>query len=285
MTFQHRTIEVPTPPRDTRPNPLSEIGSYLAGRLGAPARIANEVVGITTSPNDEGLLMLQGNVEVLAQWRDRAQTQWLLEFIQCTAGELGMVARGQPRSPSATPPQKVTLFEGHVTIELTPAQAKAIADAPPFNPLSDFVVDSTTDASGRAPQVSQKELLRFRAEVARDVRAFLHEPHKEWKVAPGGSFVRSLRWHEHTSRPVAVFFARDWRVRFKLRAIDLLVSQGPRIRQCEDPECAKPWFLQHDGRQRFCSPACAGRIRLGRFKAKQNATNQRARAEKPARLS
>jgi hypothetical protein len=283
MAFRNHTLKIPTPARDTRPTPLSDTCSYIAGRLGAPARIANEVVAVTTSSDGEALLMLQRNVEVLAQWRDREQTQWLLDFIQCPASELGVIAQGQPRSSSAATPREVTLFGR--TIKLTPAQAKAIADSPPFNPLGDFVVDFATDAGGRAPQVSNKELLRFRAEVARAVRAFLREPHKEWKVAPGGSFVRSLRWHEHTSRPIAVFFARDWRVRFKLRAIDLLASQGPRIRQCEDPKCARPWFLQHDGRQRFCSPGCADRVRIGRFKAKQNATNQRARAEKPSRLS
>jgi hypothetical protein len=216
--------------------PKSKTLSRAAKASGLPARVAKQVVGFqyTDAVKAEGYFVLQADVESSIQFGVREDTQWLLDFIACPPEEL--------------PPEDVER---------------------PWRSLDSFLRIETPDqrkVRGLRPEPrikpSRKDLISLRDEVAHALRAFVID-HKPWVVEPGLLFARRLEWYGGS--PWTFWEVGDWRIRFKVRAIELLENAAGRIRQCR--RCAK-LFLADDRRQQFCTKGCARRAHLEKFKSK-----------------
>lgn len=63
---------------------------------------------------------------------------------------------------------------------------------------------------------------------------------------------------------------------FLLSVLAVLQAVGPRLRRCADTRCQR--FFISNRRQKYCTRACSGRVRLARFRA-QHADDKHQRAK------
>ncbi len=240
-----------------RRGPLSEHLSRLAKARGVPPRAANQVVRYEL---ETGRFWFLAEAEEQNRWRERSDTEWLLDLVQSPHEEL--LKDPEDRFWRSLP--------GFIAGE--PSYAKRV----------------------RPPKPTRLEWVRFCREVAREIRKFLidRQPMKGWDVVPGGRFRQRLVWIGGAGpgkppRPSLDFIGGDWRTRFKLRAQQLLALHASEIRRCE--RCER-LFLLHDRRQKFCSSTCAKRAALDRFKGrlgpskwkkKRRAYYEASKAEEP----